>query len=212
MKDFFEDLKTYLPKYLSDDNVKKLFDELQSFPNNIDGRMYTDILDNENILFQGDGFKGFPIINLPNAKVYENASVIILSNTCDIDSTNTRNFPSLICYAPIFSFDKYISQVRRDKLSKNSGDFSKTETDIKNHIEAIKAQKITQIFYLPKGKGLPEDSIVFFDRINNCSNHFISRDNLKSKRLFVLSNYGFYLFLVKLSIHFTRIQEKVDRQ
>jgi hypothetical protein len=29
--------------------------------------------------------------------------------------------------------------------------------------------------------------------------------------LFTLSNFGFYLYLLKLSIHFTRIQEKIDR-
>ena len=30
-------------------------------------------------------------------------------------------------------------------------------------------------------------------------------------KLFTLSNFGLYLFLLKMSIHFTRIQERINR-
>ena len=36
-----EELKKYLPKYLSKDNYHNLLSELKSFPDNIDARMYT---------------------------------------------------------------------------------------------------------------------------------------------------------------------------
>jgi hypothetical protein len=65
---------------------------------------------------------------------------------------------------------------------------------------------------LPKIEGKLDDSIVFFDRVCNFPNKLIVRQNLKSRRLFTLSDYGAYLFLFKLSIHFTRIQDKVDRR
>ena len=42
-------------------------------------------------------------------------------------------------------------------------------------------------------------------------NSYISREELNSKRLFSLSDYGFYMLLFKLSVHFSRIQEKVNR-
>jgi len=64
---------------------------------------------------------------------------------------------------------------------------------------------------LPKGAGLQEESIVFLDRINNISNKVIKSEELQTRRIFTLSDYGFYLFLLKISIHFSRIQEKVDR-
>ena len=57
-----------------------------------------------------------------------------------------------------------------------------------------------------------DDSIVFFDRVCNFPNNKIPRENLKEQRLFTLSDYGSYLFLLKLSIHFTRIQDKVERK
>ena len=82
---------------------------------------------------------------------------------------------------------------------------------INNHIEAIKKQLITQIMFLPKGSKLQDDSIVFLDRVNNYPLGEMSVEDVKRKKLFVLSNYGLYIFLIKLSIHFTRIQENVDR-
>ena len=58
-----DELKKYLPKYLSEENYKTLLAELKSFPYNIDGRMYTSMLD-KNVIFQGDGLKKMPIIDL----------------------------------------------------------------------------------------------------------------------------------------------------
>lgn len=52
---------------------------------------------------------------------------------------------------------------------------------------------------------------MFFDRINNCDNDAMPRNDLDSRRLYSLSNYGLYLFLFKLSVHLTRIREGVDR-
>jgi uncharacterized protein (UPF0248 family) len=82
---------------------------------------------------------------------------------------------------------------------------------INNYIEATKKQLITQIMFLPKGSKLQDDSIVFLDRVNNYPLGEMSVEDVKRKKLFVLSNYGLYIFLIKLSIHFTRIQENVDR-
>jgi len=126
---------------------------------------------------------------------------IVLSNTCDIDLSNKRFFSSSICYVPIISIDKY-HKLLTDKSQK-------PESYIKSHIEDIRKQRITQILYLPKGSGLNDESIVFLDKINNIANNHIDRNI--SNRLFILSDYGLYILLLKISIHFTRIQEKVDR-
>jgi hypothetical protein len=104
----------------------------------------------------------------------------------------------------MFSLENYKQELILEKI--------KDEKSINNHIEDIKKQKITQILYLPKGAKLPEDCIVFLDRVQHCDNKSVSRNGISNQKIFVLSNYGFYLFLIKLSIHFTRIQEKVDRK
>jgi hypothetical protein len=127
---------------------------------------------------------------------------MVLSNTCDVDLHNTRLFHSNIVYSPILNLHKY-EQALRAK--------TKNQEKISGHIESIRKQHITQIFYLPEIQDTLEESIVFLDRLCHCPNNFIDRDKLSSERTFTLSDYGAYLFLLKLSFHFTRIQDQVER-
>ena len=196
-----DELKKYLPKYLSEENYKTLLAELKSFPYNIDGRMYTSMLD-KNVIFQGDGLKKMPIIDLVNIeRGVKNVSCLILSNTCDMDLSNSRMFPASIMYAPIINLTTYISVLQKQGVNSSK---------IENHISDLKQQKITQIIFLPANSQM-EDSIVFLDKIYHVDNRFINRDTLEDQRLFSLSDYGFYMLIFKLSIHFSRIQEKVNR-
>lgn len=198
-----DEIKIYLPKFLSAESDRELFKGLKDFPDNIDERLYTTYLQDNKIIYQGDGLKNLLVVNLPKSEI-KPVPGIILSTTCDIDLQNERNFPSQIVYAPIFSLEKY-----RQALLNNS---KKSIEQITDHINAIKKQQITQIFYLPKFDGKIEESIVFLDRVNNMPNTLIERDKITSNRIFTLSDYGAYLFLLKLSIHFTRIQDKVERK
>jgi hypothetical protein len=197
-----DDLKLYLPRFLSENSEKSLFEGLKDFPNNLDGRFYTGKLKNEEIIFQGDGIRDLLVVNLPSTEI-KGAKCLVFSNTCDLDPSNPRFFPSQIVYAPIFDLEKY--QSRLSTLPEYSSQ------KVSDHVEAIRRQEITQVFYLPRLGGLLNESIVFLDRINNCSNDFIVRKDLPGQRVFSLGDYGFYIFLLKLSIHFTRIRDKVDR-
>jgi hypothetical protein len=198
-----DDFKLYLPKFLSSESDKELFDSIKDFPNNIDSRIYTNYLSDSEFIYQGDGICDMLFVNLPDPKI-KTVPSMVLSNTCDIDLNNVRNFPSQVVYAPIINLGKY-----QDALYQNS---NKKKEQIDSHIQSIKKQEITQIFYLPGVDGKIDESIVFFDRVCNYPNKLISRENLKDRRLFTLSDYGAYLFLLKLSIHFTRIQDKVERK
>lgn len=197
-----EDISIYLPKYLSVEAQDQLFAELKNFPENIDQRLYTIKLVGEENVFQGDGLENLLMVNLSSNHI-GNAKCMILSNTCDIDDNNDRFFPSRICYSPIFSFEKYKDSLVESQIYENE--------QIEKHLESIRKQRISQIFYLPETKTLGAESIVFFDRVVNCNNNSVDRHTLKDYRLFTLSDFGLYLFLLKLSIHFTRIQEGVDR-
>lgn len=198
-----EDIRLYLPKYLSPDNEEKLLKDLIDFPENIDSRMYEFYDKQESIIYQGDCLNDMLIINLPDTKI-KKSKAVILSNTCDIDKENKRKFNSNILYTPIIDLDKYRELLIANKKYK--------EETINSHLDEIKKQKITQIFYLPPSSDIPEERIIFFDRICSCDSRYIDRDNVSAIRLFSLSQYGFYLFLYKLSIHFTRIHEGVDRK
>jgi len=102
-----------------------------------------------------------------------------------------------------------VDLVLRGRYLLDNGIYSRES--IESHLESIRNQMITQIFYLPKGQKIEHESIVFLDRLNNCNNEIIDRERLQDIRLFTLSQYGHYLFVFKLSIHFTRIMEGVER-
>jgi len=195
-----ESIEQFLPKYLSELDQKKLLQEIDAFPSNLDSRFYTTFLKDELTIFQGDGISGLKITNLPDPNLFD-AKCIITSNTCDIDPSNKRMFESRLTYCPILDLKKYINNLRKQGIA---------EEKIKSHLSALKEQKITQILYLPPSNHLDE-SIVFLDRVNNCKTDVLTKRNIKKRRIFTLSNYGFYMLLLKLSISFTRIGEGVNR-
>ncbi|UCZ56738.1 hypothetical protein LGV61_00225 [Desulfurispirillum indicum] len=192
------DYKCYLPKYLSPTTGEKLFKDISMFPDNIDNRLYTNI--HEDNCFQGDGIKQLPVIFLPENEI-KHAPVLILSNTCDISALNRRYLPPFVLYTPLIPLENYIAMLRDAKICSEK---------ISTHTTEIKRQAVSQIFYLPPHGKLIE-SIVFFDRI--VSNHAASLPSpIHQSRLFSLSQYGHYLLLFKLSMHFTRLAESFDRE
>lgn len=202
----FEEVKKYLPQYLSSTAQQELFKDLNQFPNNIDQRIYTTQLANQNNLFQGDGVQNLLYINFPSTDIGE-VPGMILSNTCDIDPSNKRFMPLRMVYTPIFNLAKYEQSLIKSYVETER----KSIQSIKSHVADIRKQYISHIFYLSQGEKLENDSIVFFDRLNNCPSDSIESQSVSERRIFTLSDYGFYLFLFKLSVHFTRIRDGVSR-
>lgn len=196
----FDDIKKYLPTYLSQESTKNLFQNLKDFPDNIHNRLYSSILAEEEVL-QGDGLRKMPSIKLPNPEIIE-GPVMIISNTCDISFSNHRFTSPYMLYCPVVKLSRYIQILEEEKI-----DIER----IASRVEQIKKQHVTDIFYLPKGGHLPEECIAMLDEINSCDSNYLNAQLVREKRLFSLSDYGFYLFLFKLSIHFTRIRENVQR-
>jgi hypothetical protein len=202
----FEEVKKYLPQYLSSTAQHELFKELNQFPHNIDQRIYTTQLSGLEKIFQGDGIQNLLYINLPNTDIRE-VPGMILSNTCDIDPSNKRFMPLRMVYTPIFNLAKYEQALIKSHVETGV----KPIQAISSHISDIRKQYVSHVFYLPKGGKLENDSIIFFDRLNNYPSDAIEGQELPNRRIFTLSDYGFYLFLFKLSVHFTRIRDGVSR-
>lgn len=196
----FDDIKIFLPKYLSEDQQKKLFDELKSYPENMDKRFYSLALSAEKMLFQGDGFADVPMASYED-KSFRNVKGFLISNSCDSSLENKRIYSSYLSFAPLISLEKYKKALIED---------GHDEMSVENHISTIKEQKVSTFFYLPSVDDLNE-CFVRFDNIFSIPSSKEVIEGIFSKRLFTLSNYGFYLLLFKLSVHFSRIQEKIER-
>ena len=76
----FDDIQIYLPKYLSSESSKELFEGLKDFP---DSRLYTSYLQDK-IIYQGDGLMNMLAVNLPNIDL-KPINGLVLSNTCDMN-------------------------------------------------------------------------------------------------------------------------------
>lgn len=199
--DLVEDIKIYLPQYLSEESLISLKRELKRFGKGYDfGAYFTSKLKDKPYLFQGDVTIA-PYCSLPDTTIRD-IPVLLLSNTCDMDISNQRMNACRIMYAPILKIDRYIESLRKRDIPEDS---------ISNHIRDIKEQTVSQVLYLPSSSILEYDGVVFFDRAISIPLTEDTVERFVRDRKIVLSNYGFYLLLLKLSYHFTRIQEKVDR-
>lgn len=192
-----EDLEIYLPKYLSDEKQRELYSDLKDFPNNINKIFGSKYLATEDLL-QSDIVENIPYFNLPSTES-KLTKVIIISNSCDIDPQNKRDLPPKVSYAPLISLSKFINLLKSKKID---------ETRIEKIVNSIKKQEKTNIFFVPQSTNLNEDYIVFFENMLSIDRDYFFENHKKNA---TFSNYGFYMFLLKLSLHFTRIQEKVDR-
>lgn len=185
LENIIDEIKIYLPKYLSPETETSLLENLRDFPKEFN--MYSNI--KNNILMQGDGI------------IFNNNKIMLISNTCDMDINNKRFISMSILYTKICSLE------RIEKLLKEKNIDCKR---IDSFIQSVKSHKVTNMFYLQKNGLLKEDSLILFDKISNISNDVI-KIGLQNNKLFTLSQTGFYLFLLKLSIHFTRMYESIDR-
>lgn len=184
------DIQKYLPQYLSDDAKNALKNSLDGFPDNLEKMIMPEDIFNEHKpkLLQSD------IVECENIYDGRNAKVMIISNSCDNSSENERNFPICVSFVVILSLEKM------KRTFKENG---KDEQSINSQIDAIKKQRVTNMFYLP------DDTVALLDRTMHLDYSKFSEAMIN--KIASLSNYGFYAFLFKLSYHFTRLREGTQR-
>ena len=151
-------------------------------------------------MLQGDGWKKCQLYNFDNKKIHS-VFGIVLSNSCDIDESNARDYPIRVTFSPLVKLRNF------EKVMKDNGI---DERKLQEKLDAIKNQKVTNVFFIPANGPLKDDYIVKLDDIHSVSLQYL-KDCEKIEKNFTLSNTGFYMLLFKLSIHFCRIQENINR-
>jgi hypothetical protein len=149
-------------------------------------------------MLQGDGWRGFQVFSFKSGKV--NASRgIVLSNSCDVSAENARVLPPNVTFAPIVKLSKIVGRFRAHGLDKEK---------VASRLMDIKAQRVTNMFYLPADGLLDEDHVALLDDLHSMP---VEVHRAAAEKLFTLSMAGFYLFVFKLSVHFCRLHEDADR-
>ncbi len=190
-----EEIKKFLPYYLSEDQKVGLVRELRNFPKNFN--YYTSLHKEE--FLQGDGWPDVEILRFEDG-ARSNVKGMLISNSCDVSPENDRATPTKAIFAPLVPLDRYENLLNKSDMNRVS---------VEGKIAAIREQKVTSIFFLPKGGGLGTDHIAILDDLHSIpSDYYLSK---KCEKLFTLSMMGFYLLTMKLSIHFCRMHENVIR-
>jgi hypothetical protein len=192
----FEQIRDHIPKYLTPEKQAELVDQLNDFQNQ---NYYTIRFPAE--MLQGDGWSSIEIVRFEDG-VRDKIKGILLSNSCDIEPSNPRDFAPQIIFAPLVRLNDYVDALKRKQTLK--------QEQIDDKVNAIRNQRITSLFYLPSGAGLDAEYMAILDAVHNIPFGTFQGETAKSK-LFTLSQMGFYLFLLKLSIHFCRFQEGISR-
>lgn len=207
-----ETIKQFLPKYLSipqTENLSKCI--IDNFPNTTDPEIvYTK--KEEEFFLQGDGIIDIPFNEfvLSEYKTFF-CSGMIISNTCDISEGNQRVSEPNVQLAILLDFNEYLDELKEVGISNEK---------IQSFKSNLKENRISNLMYLPEliknGEKVLPESIVRFDKVVSVPSTVINKNYTKSycpigDKLFTLSNYGFYLLLLKLSIHYCRFREGVFR-
>ncbi len=137
-------------------------------------------------------------------KVYPEA--IIVSNTCDISADNSHKaHPKQCLFAPIMDFSAFAANLAKEGYA---------DEKLEQFVRTVKAQLVSNLFYLPVVNSEKKEYIVLLDRIfwfpADELNSYI--DKIQDNRITSLSHFGYYLFILKLSYHLCRLPEQCDRE
>lgn len=144
--------------------------------------------------------RGFPIFEL-NAVGSRTILGLIISNSCDLASENNPTPDQRVVYAPILNLDIYRERlIGRGYLSK----------DADGIINQIRRQEVVRLFYLPAVPGQFGESVIALDNLYSLPLGMLNEE--RRTRVFSLSNFGWYVLLFKLSVHFTRMTDAVRRE
>ncbi len=207
----YNNFEKLLPSYLASAEKERLKKELIQFSYDSEGKeiRYNDfyLSSNPNNFFQSDLVREirFPIWK-DDDRVYikKYTDAIILSNSCDISSSNKRNSNKKeTIFAPLIDLSEYQIDLKKEGYNN-----SQIDTNIKN----IRKQLVSNIFYLPSIDG--KEYVAFLDRIFAFPTlELIEYEkNINDNRVASLSNFGYYLFILKISYHLCRLPEEQDRE
>jgi hypothetical protein len=193
-----DSIERHLPYYLTLEHKQALANALARLP---DEKQYFAPNKIPNEMLQGDCWDNMEIVNFNDGQ-RKPVRGIILSNSCDVDKDNKRDTPTNVLFSPIVKLSSFVDILTYANIS---------EQKIASKVAAIKNQLVTSVFYIPDATGgLGSEYLAMLDNIHTIPSAVLDLSGT-NRKLFTLNTLGFYVFIFKLSVHFCRLGENVDR-
>jgi hypothetical protein len=209
---FAEEISSLLPSYLVEPEKSRLREALLQFHNrNSEAIEYSNFYKDfaHPFFLQSDLLKEIRFAEWDEStsvflKAYTDA--IVISNTCDITVENKRTLNRKECLlAPLVDLQVYLRDLEIEGYDGER---------LKEFSRVIRSQLSTNIFYLPSNYKDSKEYIVLLDNLfwfpTQELNSYI--EEIEQTRIASLSQFGHYLFCLKLSYHLCRLPEQCDRE
>jgi hypothetical protein len=200
-----------LPSYFTSIDKSRIRKALEQFFEDKDKLDYTDFFsqEKETFLMQSDVVHSVVGIDWNDEEGRYKTGytpAILISNSCDVTIENDRTINSKeALFAPIMSVADHL------RLWTERGS---TPQQLDNFQRTLKRQEYTNLFYLPPNPVNGKDYMVRLDKI-----HWVPQTQLKgviedleNNRFISLSDWGYYLFLTKITLHVCRVPEEIERR
>ncbi|TYZ12709.1 hypothetical protein FY528_05310 [Hymenobacter lutimineralis] len=208
------------PSFLTDTEKTRINQGLSQFDASLasSSKLYTDFYTagSPAYLLQGDLL---PSMRLPvwqaqqgtYAKGHTNA--LLIANTCDVDVVgNPRNVPKEIGFVQLIPLADFLARLERTFQAQQLP-LGTIRSKLQNIESELRGQLLTNVFYLPAVPGGLPEQVALLDRPFWFPAAELAQISqvLLSNRLASLSQWGYYLFILKLSYHLCRLPEERDR-
>ncbi len=200
-----------LPGYLTNVEKGRIRDSLEQFFDRPEKINYNGFysMEGQNFLMQSDilhSVSGIDWNEEQNTYTTGYSPALLISNSCDVSTENNRSINSKeALFAPLISVKLHLQSLHEAGYRADQ---------IQRFHTTLAKQEYTNLLYLPPNPINHEEYIVRLDRIYWVPQTQLVNivNDLNGHRFVSLSDWGYYLYLTKLSLHTCRVPEEIERR
>jgi hypothetical protein len=143
---------------------------------------------------QGDFLESFPVSFIDPAEkpVVKRQTVMVINNSCDLPPGRSN----VVSVAPVFDLAKFLAARAKAQKADSLANFEKD----------LRKNQITHLLFVPVLRGFANGALVRLDMVCSVPTTFLEEAVSRGTRCASFSQSGFYVLLMKLTHHLTRME------
>lgn len=197
MSGSYDELTLHLPTYLTLPARDALKRAIERHPSASSGPIATVQLFADDLL-QGDLVGSAVFFDFLEERTHKSFALLV-SNSCDMSQDNRRPTARHVQYCPVLKWARFLELVQSANCFDN-------EDALNEYLQNVRAQYVTSYFYITR-QGEPDGYVAALDQIQSAPSSVLT-----GQRHWSLTQFGHYMLLFKLSYHFSRMRENLERR